>query len=76
MKKVKAQKTLNSRENSKRKVPNLMAKSKHKHIKPTDNNCHILDLAQAFYDVENGGLNLVLHLTCIRVAFHYIDNDA
>ena len=31
-----------------------------KHIKQMDNNCHIPDLAQAFSNVENGGLNLVL----------------
>ena len=27
-----------------------------------DNNCHIPDLSQAFYFVENGGLNLVIKL--------------
>ena len=31
-----------------------------KHIKRMDNNCHIPDLVQAFSNVENGGLNIVL----------------
>ena len=31
-----------------------------KHIKRMDNNCHIPDLVQAFSNLENGGLNLVL----------------
>ena len=53
-------KLLNSEENSKRKVPNQMAKSNMiKHIKRMDNNCHFPDLVQAFSNVENGGLNLV-----------------
>ena len=30
------------------------------HIKQMDNNYNISDLAQAFSNVENGGLNLVL----------------
>ena len=29
------------------------------HQKRMDKNCHIRDLAQAFSNVENGGLNLV-----------------
>ena len=46
-----------------------------------DNNCHIPDLVQAFSNVENGGLNLVLqrltsHLYDNRIKFHYIYNDA
>ena len=32
-----------------------------KHIKRMDNNCHISDLAQAFSNVENGGLNLCFY---------------
>ena len=48
-KKSKITKILNSEKNSKRKDPTQM-----------DNNCHIPDLVQAFYYVENGGLNLVL----------------
>ena len=31
-----------------------------KHIKRMDNNYHIPDLVQAFLNVENDGLNLVL----------------
>ena len=46
-----------------------------------DSNCHILDLGQAFSNVENGGLNLVLkrqtsHLYDSRIKFHYIYNYA
>ena len=38
-----------------------MAKSNNKtHQKRMDNNCRILDLVQAFSNVENGELNLVL----------------
>ena len=38
-----------------------MAKSNNKmHQKRMDKNCHIPDLVQAFSNVENGGLNLVL----------------
>ena len=38
-----------------------MAKSNDKtHQKRTDRNCHIPDLVQAFSNVENRGLNLVL----------------
>ena len=51
---------MNTEENSKWKVPNQIAKSNDKHIKLMDNNCHIPDLVQAFSNVENGGLNLVL----------------
>ena len=51
---------LNSEVISKRKVPNQMANQKLKHIKRLDNNCYIPDLIQAFSNVENGGLNLVL----------------
>ena len=36
-----------------------MKSQKLKHIKRMDN-CHIPDLVQAFSNVENGGLNLVL----------------
>ena len=44
-----------------RKVHNHMAKSNNKtHQKRMDKNCHIPDLVQAFSNVENGGLNLVL----------------
>ena len=39
----------------------IMAKSNDKiHQKRMKNNCHIPDLVQAFSNVENGGLNLVL----------------
>ena len=31
-----------------------------KHIKRMDNDCHIFDLVQAFSNVENGGLKLVI----------------
>ena len=41
-------------ENSKRENQKL------KHIKRSCNNFHIPDLVQAFYNVENGGSNLVL----------------
>ena len=59
--KSKITKILNSEENSKRKFPNQMEKSNGiKHIKRMDNNVHISDLARAFSNVENGGLNLVL----------------
>ena len=59
--KSKITKILNSKEHSKRKVPNQLEKhQKFKHIKRMDNNCHIPDLVQAFSNVENGGLNLVL----------------
>ena len=38
-----------------------MAKSNDKiHQKRIDHNCHIPDLIQAFSNVKNGGLNLVL----------------
>ena len=38
-----------------------MAKPNNKtHQKRMDKNCHIPDLEQAFLNVENGGLNLVL----------------
>ena len=38
-----------------------MAKSNNKtRQKRMDKNCHIPDLVQAFSNVENGGLNLVL----------------
>ena len=44
-----------------RKVPNHMTKTYDKtHQKRMGNNCHIPDLLQAFSNVENGGLNLVL----------------
>ena len=54
-----------------------MAKSKNKtHQKRMDKNCHIPDLVQAFSNVENGGLNLVLKLakplTCMTVASNSI----
>ena len=58
--KSKMTKIQNSKEISKRKVPNQMAKSKAQHIKRMDNNGYILDLFQAFSYIENGGLNLVL----------------
>ena len=54
--KSKITKILNSEENSKRKVPNQITK----HTKRMDNNGHIPDFVQAFSNVENGGLNLVL----------------
>ena len=47
---------MNSEENSKRKVPNQMAKSNDKHIKRMENHCHIPDFVQTFSNVENGGL--------------------
>ena len=31
-----------------------------KHIKRMDSKCHIHDMVQAFSNVENGGLNLIL----------------
>ena len=46
--KSKITKILNFKENSKRRVPNQMAKAKVQHIKRMDNNCHIPDLVQAF----------------------------
>ena len=61
--KSKITKILNSKENSKRKVPVHMAKSKAqklKHQKRMENKCHIADLVQAFSYVENGGFVLVL----------------
>ena len=65
---IKITKILNSEANSKRKVPN----QKKKHSKGMDNNCHITDLLQAFFSLENGGWNLVLKLakplTCMPVA--------
>ena len=51
---------MNSEENTKRKVPNQITKSNEKHIKRMDNNCHTPDFVQAFSNVENGGVNLVL----------------
>ena len=49
-----------------------MAKSKAR----MDNNCHIPYLKQAFFNVENGGVNLVLQLakaiTCMTVAYNSI----
>ena len=50
--KVKAQK------NTPRKIQ--MAKSKLKHIKRMDNNCHIRELVQAFSYVEKSRWKLVL----------------
>ena len=44
-------------ENSKRKVPNQMAKS---NDKTHQMNRQLPDLVQAFSNVENGGLNLIL----------------
>ena len=52
-------KILNSKENSKWKVPNEMAKSKAQTHQNMDYNCHIPDYVQAFTYVENSGLNLV-----------------
>ena len=47
---------------SNRKVLKHMAKSNDKtHQKRMDNKCYIPDLVQAFSNVENGGLNLVLY---------------
>ena len=37
-----------------------MAKSNDNTYQRMDNNCHIPDLVQAFSNVGNGGLNLVL----------------
>ena len=79
--KSKITKILNSEENSKRKVSNQMVKSNDKHIKQIDNHCHIPDLVQAFSNVENSGLNLVLKcltssLYNTRIKFHYIYKDA
>ena len=59
-KEVKSQNT-ELRGKSNQKVHIHMAKSNDKtHQKRMDNNCHIPDLVQAFSNVENGGLNLVL----------------
>ena len=60
LEKSKITKILNSEENSIMKVPNQMANQIIKHIKRMVNNCHIPDLVQAFSNVENGGLNMVL----------------
>ena len=55
-----------------------------KHIKRMEYNCHIPDLEQAFSNVENCGLNLVVllmkPLTCTdlydsRIEIHHIDNN-
>ena len=58
--KSKITKILNSEENSKRKVLIKWQNQMIKHIKQMDNNCNIPDLVQAFSNVENGGLNLLL----------------
>ena len=59
--KSKNHKNTELRGKSNRKVHNHMAKSNNKtHQKRMDKNCHIPDLVQAFSNVENGGLNLVL----------------
>ena len=46
-KKSKITKILNSKENSKRKVPNQKAKSKVQTHQQMDNNCHIPDLVHS-----------------------------
>ena len=58
--KRKITKILNSEENSIGKSLITWQNQMTKHIKRTDNNCYIPDLVQAFSNVENGSLNLVL----------------
>ena len=58
--KSKITKILNSEENSFGKSLITWQNQMTKHIKRLDNNCHIPELVQAFSNVENDGLNLVL----------------
>ena len=58
--KSKITKILNSEENSIGNSLITWQNQMTKHIKRMDNKCHIPDLVQAFSNVENGGLNLVL----------------
>ena len=61
MEKSKITKILNSEENQFGKSIITWQNQKNKtHQKRMDKNCHIPDLVQAFSNVENGGLNLVL----------------
>ena len=86
-KKCQAQKKYNHKKTklrgkSIRRVHNHMAKSNNKtHQQRMDKNCHIPDLVQAFSNVENGGLNLILQRQTSNfddslIKFHYIYNDA
>lgn len=60
MRKRKITKITKSEENSYRKLPKQMAKSKLKHTKRMDNNCHIPAKETDISNVQNGEINLVL----------------
>ena len=54
-----------------------MPNQKLKHIKQIDNNCHILDLAQVVYYVENGDFiaSYTTDLYDSRIKFYNNEND-